>query len=317
MMKTIPYSAIVNFLKVNYLNDQTISIQPMLKGEENQNYRVESGGQAYVLRVYSREHSTTGLRSKPEIVFELDFMEHVQGQGVPTPDVIENFAGLKVSEIFLNGEPHYAALFSFVSGQEAPAYHSENARSMAEILLKMHKASQTYRYEAVRRWPGNIVGESLAYYRVNRGLSDLYQDKLDALYAQAAAGYRQIQSELLPTGIVHGDIKLENVLFAGNEVKAVLDFDDYRESYLLEELTRTVMHDLDSVERNAIRSGQFEQFRGVFARDASISAAEMGHLGTFLKARFLYDVTVYQQNDHTRLVADLFADPHVAELILA
>ena len=316
-MKTEPYSAIEYCLRENYLGSPTITIQPIWKGVENQNYRIESGRQAYVLRVYSREHSTTGLRNKAEIAFELDFMEHVRGQGVPTPVVFETAAGAKVAELSINGEPHFAVLFSFVAGQEAPAYHSENARLMAETLLKMHKASQTYHYDTVRRWPGNILGASLAYYRENRGLMDLYRDKLDALYTQAEEEYRQIQSQPLPIGIVHGDIKLENVLFAGNAVTAVLDFDDYRESYLLEDFTRTVMHDLDSVERNVIRSGQFEQFRAVFVQDASISAAEMGRLATFLKARFLYDVTVYWQNGHNALVADLFADAHMAEVILA
>ena len=317
MMKTNSYSEVEYCLRENYLSGPSISIQPILKGVENQNYRVEFGGQAYVLRVYSREHSTTGLRNKSEIAFELDFMEHVREQGVPTPVVFETAAGAKVAELSFHGESHFAVLFSFVAGQEAPAYHPENARLMAETLLKMHKASQTYRYDTVRRWPGNILGESLAYYRDNRGIMDLHRDKLDALYAQAAAEYRQIQSQPLPTGIVHGDIKLENVLFAGNAVTAVLDFDDYRESYLLEDFTRTVMHDLDSVERNVIRSGQYEQFLTMFAGDMSISAAEMGHLAAFLKARFLYDVTVYRQNGHNGLVAELFTDPHVAEVILA
>ena len=309
---------IKDFLKENYLNhSRMISIQPISKGVENKNYLVEAGEQAYVLRVYSRQHATTGLRKKAEIAFELDFMEHARGQGVPTPAVIENLAGAKITETWLNGELHYSVLFSCMPGKEAPTYNAENARSMAETLLSMHKASQTYPYNRVRGWPGNIVGASLAYYQENRSLTGLNKDKLDSLSAQAAGGYQKILSQPLPTGIIHGDIKLENVLFEDNCVTAVLDFDDYRESYLLEELTRTVMHDLDSVERNAIRSGQFEQFREVFLRDASISQAEMMWLGTFLKARFLYDITVYMKNGLSGLVEDLFADPHVAEIILA
>ena len=318
IMKTKPYSAVEDFLRKNYLDIfQTVSIQLISRGVENQNYLVETGKQAYVLRVYSRDHSITGSRKRAEIEFELDFMEHVRGQGVPAPEVIKNSSGAKINEMFINEKFHYSVLFSFIQGEEALAYNSENARSMAETLLKLHKASQIYQYETVRRWPGNIVGSSLAYYQENRGLSDLYRHKLDSIYAQAADGYKKIQSLPFPIGIVHGDIKLENVLFEGNHVIAILDFDDYRESYLVEELTRTVMHDLHSVEQNVIRSGQFELFRGVFARDDSISAAEMGYFDIFLKARFLYDITVYIKNGLNGLVEELFVDPHVAEIILA
>jgi Ser/Thr protein kinase RdoA (MazF antagonist) len=309
---------IEDFLKENYLkHSRAISIQPISKGVENKNYLVETGEQAYVLRVYSRQHATTGLREKADIAFELDFMEHVRKQGVPTPAVIENFAGAKITEMWEDGKMHYSVLFSCMPGREAPAYNAENARSMARTLIDMHKASQAYPNHSVRRWPGDMVGSSLAYYRENRGLTGLHADKLDSLYTQAAGAYRKIKSQSLPTGIIHGDIKLENVLFEGDCVSAVLDFDDYRESYLLEEFTRTVMHDLDSLERNAIRSGHFAQFREVFARSESISQAEIVWLEPFLKARFLYDITVYMKNGLFGLVEDLFADPHVAELILA
>ena len=117
-------------------------------------------------------------------------------------------------------------------------------------------------------------------------------------------------------GVVHGDIKLENVLFQGDTVNAVLDFDDYRESYLLEELTRTLMHDLDSPERNAIRSGQFETFRVVITQDGDVPDWEMEQLRFFLKARFLYDVSVYTLNGHAGLVNELFNDPHLSKVIL-
>ena len=317
MITIEPRSELENFLRRNYLASQTIFIEPISKGVENRNYRIETGGPVYVLRVYSLEHSTTGVRKRTDIEFELDFMDHARKQGIPTPRAIEDAGGAKVTEIWIEGKSHYAVLFSFLAGQEAPAYHAENARSMAETLLNLHKASLIYRYGTVRRWPGDIVGVGLACYRENREIIGPYRDKLDAIYAQAAEGYRQIQSQPLPFGIVHGDIKLENVLFENNRVKAVLDFDDYRESYLLEDLTRTVMHDLDSVEKNAIRSGQFEQFRKVFSEDKSISDMEMRQLDTFLKARFLYDIAIYVKNGLNGLVEDLFADPHVTEVAFA
>ncbi len=204
-----------------------------------------------------------------------------------------------------------------MAGEEPASYNQEIARSIAETLLAIRKASSSFQYKQVRAWPGNIIEASLNYYAENRRLIYIYKDVLDSLYDNALAGYEKIKKETLPTGIIHGDIKLENVLVDSNQVKAVLDFDDYRESYLLEELTRTLLHDLESTTRNAIRSGHFHDFRKLFEKDPSVSTVEMAVLKTFMQARFIYDVTVYLRNKSQRLVEEIFADKNIKEVILA
>jgi Ser/Thr protein kinase RdoA (MazF antagonist) len=308
-------SELDSLIRTNYLNTANIVIKPVPKGAENQNYYVWLDGREYVLRVYSIKHATTGLRNKQEIEFEINFIEHLRKHKVLTPAVIHILDGSRIASAFINNEIRFAALFEYVAGEEPAAYNGDIARSIAITLLNIRKASATFKHGEVRKWPGNIIEVSLNYYAENRRLIDIYKDVLDGLYDNTMAGYEKIKKEMLPTGIIHGDIKLENVLVDSNQVKAVLDFDDYRESYLIEELTRTLLHDLESTTRNAIRSGYFSAFREIFENDASVSTPEMASLKTFLMARFIYDVTVYLSQGYKGLVGELFADKNIAEVI--
>lgn len=308
---------IQDFLTKFFFNSHACLVTPLLKGEENQNFRIEIEEKYFVLRIYSLAHSTTGVRNKKEIMFELDFMDHVRRNGVPTAMPIKNSNGESISEILLNGETHFAVVMNFIQGEETPAYSSESARLMAEQLVKMHKASLSYGYSVVRHWPGDILKSGLTFYNENRKHIRLFRNELNSLWNQVSERYKLVQTLNLPIGIVHGDIKLENVLFEKKEVSAVLDFDDYRESYLLEEVTRTLMHDLDNVDRNVIRSGLLGVFFEVFRKDNNISEIQLSQLDTFLKARFLYDITAYSKNGLTWLVEDLFADSHIQQVILA
>lgn len=306
---------ITRLLRKHYFDIPAITVEPAEKGEENQNFFVTVGGSRYVLRLYSPVHSTTGPRSRWEIESELDFVDFVREQNVPTPRVMPSVKGEKVVKAQVDGMARYAVLFEFIGGNEAAAYNPENARSTAGLLQNMRRASLAYRHDRARKWPGNIVEVSLNFYQENCARTGKYQKALDEIFQSACEGYQMLQSEPLPRGIIHGDIKLSNLLFDQNQVKAVLDFDDYRETYLLEEITRTLLHDLDNPARNAIRSGYYSVFHEMLASDPTVSAAEMAQLKTFLRARLVYDQTTYIINENQRLVDEIFADKNIAEVI--
>lgn len=304
-------------IQTRYLEAQDPEVFPILHGEENQNFLVTAGEQKYVLRLYSTHHSTAGRREKRDIETELDFIDHMRVHQVPTPRVIAARDGGRVITSSFAGQIRFAVLFEFIQGQEASTYTAESARSVAETLLLMHNASQLYPVREVRPWPGDIITLSLNLYQANHHQVSQRKEELNDLYYAVQDRFGRIKELALPIGLVHGDVKLGNLLFESNRVKAVLDFDDYRCSYLLEEFTRTLMHDLDSPTRNAVRSGHLSDFLGVFAGDPSISGIELGCLGTFLKTRLLYDLTQYSIQGYHTLVDEVLADRNIVEEILS
>ncbi len=293
-----------------------MQVESIPQGEENRNFHIITPDRRYVLRIYNASHSTTGPRSPAEIEFELDFVEHVRASGLPTPAVIPALDGRRVVEIQHQGVTLQAALFEHVPGSTGAAYTPAVARSVAELLLHMRSVSTSFSRSSMRAWPGDIASVSLHAYRQNRHLLIRHQEELDQLHQRTRVEYAAVLKMGLPSGMIHGDIKLDNVIFSGDQVQAVLDFDEYHSSFLIDEWTRTALHDLDSATRNAIRSGQYPVFQSAFERHPSVTENEKRALPVFFRARFLYDVAMYAVMDLHDLIDDLFDDPQVLRWIL-
>ena len=310
-------SVLQNHLQKHYSVGEITTLRPIHGGEENRNFIVTAGDDKYVLRVYSTHHSTTGPRKPLEIEFELDFIEAAQENGVPTPPVVRPLTGARVTTITLEGQPHFAALFGYAQGSAPEIYTQEIASASAGSLLALRQTSRAFRVPCPRPWPGDIVRLSLDFYAAHHGAIASHTGILDRLHRVVTEGFAQALAASLPTGVIHGAIKLGNLLFQGSRLSAVIDFDDYRETFLLEEFTRTVMHDLDSPTRNVIRAGFYPVFHDALAADPTVTAVEIAHLRTFLQARLIYDLAAYCIAGLSGLVDDVLSDANVQAVLLS
>lgn len=310
-------NAVENCLTKTYLDFNKPTVQKISKGLENQNYRISTDDKDYLFRVYSIKHSTTGKRDIKDIEEELRFINYLREQGIPTPQVIKGKENQMFTTIILEDGIHFACLFNYVKGVEVDTYNSKNSASVAKILLAMISASSKYRYSYVRKWGNNMIEQSLALFESEQQKIVRYHKELEHLYNETRNLNSRLQTENISKGLIHGDVKLENLLFKGNKVIAVLDFDDYHEGYFLEELVRTIMHDLDSKEKNVLRSGNLVSFLKVFETDPQYLQKEIKYLTPLMKARFLYDVTSYSVGGYYNLVEELFADKNIKETILS
>lgn len=132
--------------------------------------------------------------------------------------------------------------------------------------------------------------------------------------------HRQLESQKkemiqdLSMGLVHGDVKLENILFESERLSAILDFDDFRFSFLLEDLVMTLMHNLHSQSKNMLRAGFYDVFISQF--EESFIAGELDKLTYLLKARLVYDCCKYTIAGKKDIVTDILTDSQVEKYIL-
>jgi Ser/Thr protein kinase RdoA (MazF antagonist) len=307
-------SSVVRLLVDNYgLAEDGLTIDRIKSGVENANYFVVARTQKYVFRVYNAEHSIRGARSSGSIKLEFRFMHEAGSHGLPVPGLVPladgDFLGHDAGVFF--------ALFSYIPGVEPSDFSGPVARELA------HAVDILYAVGAAFRQPDDpsslsIDKRALAQYeKLSQSSPVLGQSiagTIHILHSQLFADAQFISN--LETGFVHGDIKLENTLFLHDKLQAILDFDDYRYSYLLEDTVMALMHNLHDPAKNCIRSGKYDDFIRAITNSQLLSEIDSS-LKTLLRARFLYDVCKYILNDNVRLVEQLLDDKHVHHCILS
>ncbi len=211
----------------------------------------------------------------------------------------------------------FFALFNYVQGAEPSNFSDSVARELAHAVDILYTVGETF-----GRPNGSsnlsIDKRALAQYEESRQSSPLLDqsiaDIVHVLRSHLLANAQSISH--LKTGLVHGDLKLENTLFLHDKLQAILDFDDYRYSYLLEDTAMVLMHNLHDPTKNCIRSGKYDDFVRAITNPHLLSDINSS-LKILLRARFLYDACKYILNNNVRLVEQLLNDKHINRYIFS
>lgn len=191
-------------------------LEPIREGIENTNYRVSAGipARPYVLTVFERD--------PPERIVEtLRLTSDLAERGVPCPrPLAAPGTGALVS--MLRGKP--AALVPFVEGVAVTAPRPEHLEALGRALAGLHLAGADLpfgRGGAHRAETLCPLAERLA------GAIRVAEPALARLMVAEAAAQAELAEGELPSGVLHADLFLDNVLFDGGappQVKALLDF---------------------------------------------------------------------------------------------
>jgi len=174
---------------------------PIAGGSVNSNFTISFGSERFFLRIYEEQDGRGAA-------VELGMVSALAARGVPTP------AALGSGE--LAGKP--AALFPWVEGTTSCQRGTTAARaqSVGEALARVHGASvgitpapDRFGPEALRSRLARIADSPFPVARLARTLDEL-----------ASA-----RDPSVPRGLVHGDLFRDNVLWSGDRLVALLDFE--------------------------------------------------------------------------------------------
>lgn len=201
-------------------------VRGILAGSVNSNFalELEEGGQVFC-RVYEEQGTATASR-------EAALLAHLANHGVPTPEPlrVRNSPGASSSPDFIAehaGKP--VALFPWREGQMR-CQASVDAPSVAAVgaaLATVHDVGydqplwpSRFGQHELRRRIDALSQQALleparqAVHSATRWL-DEHEHQLEPPEAQDAAGW----------GLTHGDLFRDNVLWNGDEISALLDFE--------------------------------------------------------------------------------------------
>ncbi len=210
---------LADFLKNEYHITPT-AVTLLQEGSDNDVYKITTAeNQAFVLRISKRANKNE------DIAFELDFISFLHRHNMPVPQVIQTIHNQYYA--LINHRP--ACLFSFCAGsvfklseQNKPSL--QMATNGGRILAQLHHVSAAYCAQK------ELTTSRCVFSEVNRVLQqkELFCQKYiagDLFINDIEQILRDVQPLVTNETIIHNDFRIQNLLFDGNDVTTVLDFD--------------------------------------------------------------------------------------------
>jgi len=186
---------------------------PEPKGSVNTNYHLWAGGRRWFLRLNEG-------KTREDVAFEAEVLRFLAGEGFPAAPLA--LADDGSPQIEVAGRP--AMLFAFAAGVElergdVTALHCQRIGAEVGRLHALaprfgHARQNPYRWTRVADWVAELGPEG--------GGDPLVAEAMPLLCEELAL------LETLPPapkGLVHGDLFLDNVLWEGDRVSALLDWE--------------------------------------------------------------------------------------------
>lgn len=263
----------------------------LLNYSENATYLVtnQKNGEKFILRV-----CRPGYHTKEEIGNELVFMNSIAKDSeitVPLPIKGEN--GDYIQEVEWNETMYYCTAFTFLNGELPNEDHEEELIEQFEGLGKItaqlheHSIKNWDSFNKLKRltWDfDTVIGANPKWARWQDGLGmtparlDLLQQVCDKIEARL----KKFGKSKERFGLIHGDLRLANLLVDGKELK-VIDFDDCGFGWYLFDLGTA----LSFIEHKPYVPKLVEQWVKGYETVRKLSKEEKDEIPTFIMMRRL------------------------------
>jgi homoserine kinase type II len=197
-----------------------------LESYGNDNWLIAAAdGRRFVLR---RQH----LNAAPErIAFQLDLQQHIASHGIASPQPVRaSEGGYVVSDA--SGIPWL--LFAYADGPSYDFARIEQTQGAGAMLARFHAAASSfaatcpqpeYRASTLACWT-NVDADAAELATMFGDSADDELTFLTECWRDAVSDWPFERVAALPAGLVHGDYHGRNMVFAGDDVAAIFDFDD-------------------------------------------------------------------------------------------
>lgn len=179
-----------------------------------------------------------GLDMPALVAFGHEVLLGCQAQGLCVPPLIGT-EGENAS--FVQFSDHVYELFVFIEGQRFDQSNPNHAFAMGALLHETHTAMD--RVKAT--FPPATEPETIDLSRLQllKSIEHLLPPKLsEDLPRMLGYAHELAQANAVQTGIVHGDWHPGNMIFVGDTLVAVCDFDNTRVGSRLRELAQSLVH---------------------------------------------------------------------------
>lgn len=287
MTTTIDDDELVAVLR-HYAIGDLIDAHPIEKGFVNDSWDVSTSLGRFFLK---RRHA---VKRWPDIIrAQHDLMRWLRLTGFPAPAVHFTTAGDSILD--LNGEIY--EIQEYIAGEPCDFSNPSHLDEAARTLSRYHRAVEGLELAALRGYDElyspalarNLLGSLVKAWRLEDDDGLLSQARVLNTYLQQLTARFSVHRPL-PHLVIHGDYYADNLLFDGNRIVGVVDYDKSRWQPRVVEVAEAVIffaspdpgHFEHLVYPGFLEWGPLERFLHLYTRESALAKHEICALPDFV-----------------------------------
>lgn len=200
-------------------------LSPIAAGSVNSNFRLEGPTCAF-LRIYEEQ-------SHDGVAYEWALLDHLSSAGVPTPGRLGDVAP---GEVRVAGK--CTAVFEWASGEMTcqRAFGTARARALGVAVARAHRAGADFGWRRRGRFQRADIEARMRSIPRDDELAPVL-DRLERTRVDVDSRWPRS----LPSGVVHGDLFRDNLLWEGDTVSAIIDWESASDHFFAYDLAVTML----------------------------------------------------------------------------
>jgi len=206
-----------------YRLGKVIKFEGIKKGIENTNYLLKTNKKKLILTIFEKR-----VQEK-DLPFFMNLMDKLNQKNIICPKPLKDKKGKYLSKI----KGKSACIVSFIEGKDKSKLNNKNCFEIGKNIAKFHQAAN--KIKLYRRNSMSVTRLDSLLKSIKIKSSKLESEIVPALYKNL----KDIKKEWpknLPSGIIHGDLFIDNIFFKRNNFSGFIDFYFSSNDYLMYEI---------------------------------------------------------------------------------
>ena len=217
----------INKENISYINkkfniEKFISYKGIKQGIENTNYLLKTKKRKFILTIFEKRVSNK------ELPFFMELMEVLNSSKINCPRPIKN----KDENYLFKLKNKKACIVTFLDGHDKKMLNIKNCYDVGKIIARMHLITKNIKIFRKNSMGINNLNPLLKSIKFKK---QKFQN-LDKFLKINLKDIKKKWPNILPKGIIHGDLFIDNIFFKKNKLSGILDFYFAANEYLIYEI---------------------------------------------------------------------------------
>ena len=200
----------IHLINSKFNIDEIKSFQGIKKGIENTNYLLKTKKEKFILTIFEKRVSNK------EIPFFMKLMDNLNQSKIICPKPLKD----KNENYLIKLKNKTACVVSFLKGKDKQILNINNCYQVGKIISQMHSITKKLKFSRK-----NSMGiKNLNPLLKSIKFKSKKNSNLEKFLIQNLSNIKKNWPSKLPSGIIHGDLFIDNIFFNKDKLSGVIDF---------------------------------------------------------------------------------------------